>query len=124
MVYQSLIEDEGTQKRNILTSYANKLQSNHDKSLFLLSKSKLTQTFKRAYDLLLNIQTKALTWGLFYRKSNNDICYEQYLDSVQNRKFRLCLCKTRLSNHDLMIEKGRRMNLERNLRLCKQCNIE
>ena len=47
---------------------------------------------------------------------------EQYLDSIKNIKDRTALTKLRLSNHELMIEKGRHQDLLENQRLCPFCD--
>ena len=47
--------------------------------------------------------------------------YEKYLE-VLNSKERNVLCRFCCSGHNLMIEKGRRLNIERSLRFCPFCN--
>ena len=47
---------------------------------------------------------------------------EPYLKSVKNVKDRISMTKFRLSNHELMIEKGRHLKLEINERNCSFCN--
>ena len=47
--------------------------------------------------------------------------YEPYLDIITNRKIRVQYTKFRLSDHDLEIEKGRHMKVERGNRHCKLC---
>ena len=47
--------------------------------------------------------------------------YEKYLE-VLNSKERNVLCRFRCSGHNLMIKKGRHLNIERSLRLCEFCN--
>ena len=47
---------------------------------------------------------------------------EPYLKSVKNVKDRISMTKFRLSNHELMIEKGRHLNLEISERKCSFCN--
>ena len=46
---------------------------------------------------------------------------ENYLTELQNTKERTSITKLRLSNHGLMIEKGRHLNIERNCRFCPFC---
>ena len=57
-----------------------------------------------------------------YAKLKTEIGMEEYLDSIKNIKDRTALTKIRLSNHDLMIEKGRHQGLQENLRLCPFCD--
>ena len=47
--------------------------------------------------------------------------FEKYLDDIQCVKERTALTKLRLSNHLLMIEKGRHMGVDKNLRFCPFC---
>lgn len=46
---------------------------------------------------------------------------EEYLSTVRDTKERIALTKFRLSNHDLMIEKGRHRKMNRNTRFCPFC---
>ena len=42
-----------------------------------------------------------------YRELKNRVKFESYLSDIKNRKYRVTFTKFRLSDHDLMIEKGR-----------------
>ena len=70
----------------------------------------------------INNSSKASSYITFKR----NICYENYLDQIKNEKHRTTLSRFRLSNHDLLIEKGRhtRPKLERNDRKCFICKDE
>ena len=57
-----------------------------------------------------------------YAKLKTEIGREQYLDSIKNIKDRTALTKIRLSNHELMIEKGRHLDLQEHQRLCPFCD--
>jgi len=57
-----------------------------------------------------------------YAKLKTEAGMEKYLDSIKNIKNRTALTKIRLSNHDLMIEKGRHQDLQENQRLCPFCD--
>ena len=58
-----------------------------------------------------------------YIKFKNRISLEKYLSSIQNVRHRIALTRLRLSNHNLLIEKGRhfRPKLERHDRKCFMC---
>ena len=56
-----------------------------------------------------------------YAKLKTNIGLEKYLVSVKNVTDRISLTKLRLSNHTLMIEKGRHQNIEIENRLCPFC---
>ena len=47
-----------------------------------------------------------------------------YLIQIKNRKYRQILSKNRLSSHQLAIEKGRHLNIERNQRKCSLCTSD
>ena len=51
----------------------------------------------------------------------SQIGFEDYITLIPNEKERIPLTKFRLSNHQLMIEKGRHMNLAREQRFCPFC---
>ena len=56
-----------------------------------------------------------------YKLIKEEIGLETYLTIVNNTKNRKMLTKFRLSNHTLMIEKGRHQNIDKNLRFCPFC---
>ena len=57
-----------------------------------------------------------------YTSLKNNIQPEQYLSIVQNIPDRIALTRLRLSNHSLMIEKGRHQNITRPVdRICPFC---
>ena len=56
-----------------------------------------------------------------YGKFKTEPGFEKYLDNIQCVKERIALTKLRLSNHVLMIEKGRHLNVDKNLRFCPFC---
>jgi len=51
-----------------------------------------------------------------------DIGIEKYLTAVPNTTERVSLSKFRLSNHTLMVEKGRHVNIKREERFCCFCH--
>jgi hypothetical protein len=59
-----------------------------------------------------------------YKDLKNDAKFEKYLTSVQNVSDRIALTKLRLSNHTLMIEKGRHQNIKLFDRTCPFCTGE
>lgn len=56
-----------------------------------------------------------------YGKLKTEPGRETYLDGVKNISERTALTKLRLSNHDLLIEKGRHQGLSKHDRLCPFC---
>ncbi|KAL4222869.1 hypothetical protein ACF0H5_018909 [Mactra antiquata] len=49
--------------------------------------------------------------------------FEKYLDCIENDKYISVLARFRCSSHKLAIEEGRCRNIDKNLRLCKLCNM-
>ena len=90
------------------------------------SKSMLTKICQDSYDRFwweqINNSPKATSYVTFKRTVN----YEKYLDQIENAKHKISLSRFRLSNHNLLIEKGRHMRprLERNERKCFNCKEE
>ena len=56
-----------------------------------------------------------------YSLVKNDLKREPYLETVKNLKDRISMTKFRLSNHNLMIEKGRHLDLLKHERRCPLC---
>ena len=56
-----------------------------------------------------------------YSKVKTEPGFEKYLDDVRYVKERIALTKLRLSNHILMIEKGRHLGIDKDLRFCPFC---
>ena len=83
------------------------------------------KAFQRLVDIfnqesLTNIQRndgKLRTYGLLKTQPG----FENYLTDIKSVKERTALTKIRLSNHSLMIEKGRHQKLDKNQRFCPFC---
>ena len=86
-----------------------------DEDLKILIREKFDMAWKSQLDQF----RKADTYKTF--KDKTEIA--PYLDIIKNRTHRVALAKLRLSDHCLMIEKGRhrRPKLDRNLRFCPFC---
>lgn len=56
-----------------------------------------------------------------YAKLKTIIGMEKYIDLIQNKVERTAISKIRLSNHDLMIEKGRHLKIRKEQRFCPFC---
>ena len=57
-----------------------------------------------------------------YARYKHDFEMEKYLDFITEKKYKIALTQFRLSSHDLAIERGRYVNLNRCGRVCKLCN--
>ena len=63
------------------------------------------------------MSTKAASFNKF----KNSIALEKHLDLNFNLKHKIALSRFRLSNHPLMIEKGRHLRIDKNERKCYFC---
>ena len=70
--------------------------------------------------LSINNSRRLETYCLF----KHTFGFKKYLDFEKDAKFRIALSKFRTSSHDLAIEKGRYINLDRNNRVCNNCNLK
>lgn len=83
------------------------------------------KAFKRMQDIyhqtalerIKGDDSKLRTFALFKTTPG----YEKYLDEITCVKERTALTKFRISNHKLMIEKGRHSGIDRKLRFCPFC---
>ena len=67
--------------------------------------------------MALITQNKNYLFKFFYEKNNN------YYLSYQNKEKRKHITKFRLSDHQLLVEKGRYLKIPREERKCQTCNI-
>ena len=72
---------------------------------------------QETFTMITNVSSKLRT----YSKFKKAIGFETYLTNINNVKNRVTLTKFRLSNHTLMIEKGRHQGIDKNLRCCPFC---
>ena len=82
-------------------------------------RSLIKDDFNHKWQTYINTYTKADT----YKSFKNVVKFEPYLRDIKNRKHRVAFSKLRLSDHCLMIEKGRhhRPTLPREQRKCPTC---
>lgn len=73
---------------------------------------------QKAFANISNAESKLRTYGII----KCEIGEEPYLRTVKNIKDRISMTKFRLSNHKLMIEKGRHRGLDKSARICPFCN--
>ena len=74
--------------------------------------------FQNAFTEISSDSSKLRTYCLFKK----EVRREPYLSNIKNVKDRISMTKFRLSNHKLMIEKGRHLNLEISERKCHFCH--
>lgn len=79
---------------------------------------KLSNDFnKNALDDIKKEDNKLRTYALLKTETGR----ERYLFEMKNVKNRTAFTKFRLSNHELLIEKGRHQNIDKELRFCPFC---
>ena len=91
-----------------------------DKPVFIYNKiyQRLSDIFhQEAFNTITSDGSKLRTYGLVKK----NIGFENYLSDIKNVKDRRILSKFRLSNHSLMIERGRFTKTPREERLCPFC---
>ena len=65
-------------------------------------------------------RTRLQSYCIFKHNYNIEI----YLSCIKESKYRIALARFRTSSHNLSIEKDRHINLTRDQRLCKSCNMK
>jgi len=73
--------------------------------------------YQESFSFINREDSKLRTYG----KVKRNIGIEKYLLSNLKIDERTCITKLRLSNHDLMIEKGRHQNIHKTQRFCPFC---
>ena len=94
-------------------AYLNKYDNTHIKAL-----QRLIDLFhQNTFSTIKQENSKLRTYSIFKK----EIACEEYLSKIQNIEIRTAFTKFRLSNHPLMIEKGRHQQIDKNLRFCPFC---
>jgi hypothetical protein len=81
-------------------------------------KFQLLRMFKQKWYHTINNSNRLETYGLI----KYDLEMEKYLTFIKESKFRIALTRFRVSSHNLRIEEGRYENIQRNERICQNCN--
>ena len=90
----------------------------NDESAHLKALQRLKDIFHQdAFSDIQRNNSKLRTYSLLKTTPG----YEAYLSDIHSIKERTALTKLRLSNHTLMIEKGRHLNIDPNFRFCPFC---
>ena len=118
--------------RITITSMASKHEENieayleENENIWNISKGKLKLVTKQYFNQLWVEQTPHYTKAETYKLFKNKVGMEEYLLDTKNRKHRVTFTKLRLSDHNLMIEKGRRKRpqIPRDERICPLCSEE
>ena len=97
--------------------------NNRHEEIRKLSKPKLCNIIKEEFNTLWQTQITTFPKADTYTQFKNRVKFESYLADIKNRNHRVAFTKYRLSDHCLMIEKGRhkRPVLPREERFCPFC---
>ena len=115
IVYQTFLIDNSTQGLDAiktLKQHITNLEYITVPNISNLHKKSIRKELRSHYEIWWRDQIRTSTRGLFFLKFKQNIRYEKYLDQHNQRNLRCSLSKTRLSDHKLMIEQGRKLNLK------------
>ena len=133
IIYQALLMDKNLHRSNAshittLTSYIRNLNlmnlryvQGNNCNLENSNKKQIKSILSEYYKDISLSQLSDNPKARLYLQYKTEPRYEPYLDTITNRKIRVQYTKFRLSDHDLEIEKGRHMKVERGSRYCKLC---
>ena len=107
----------------ILSSIRTLLCQENEEDISKAKQKDLKQILDQNFTQNWRTKVNACQKGETYRLIKDNIKYETYLHGVKNRKHRVAMTKLRVSDHNLMIEQGRRMRppIPREQRLCPIC---
>ena len=80
-------------------------------------KSRILDIHQQSWYSAINNSSRLETYPLL----KHDFIFEPYLDYIKEKRFRIAMTRFRTSSHDIFIEKGRHLNIERNQRTCNMC---
>ena len=90
----------------------------HEDNLHTKAVQRMCDIFhQEAFEYLRKEDSKLRT----YNHIKSQTGHEPYLHEIKNIKDRVSFTKLRLSNHLLMIEKGRHQKINKNMRFCPFC---
>ena len=88
--------------------------------LFELIKQRITDMYLQKWYSEINNSPRLQSYCIYKHNYNTEI----YLSCIKESKYRIALARFRTSSHNLSIEKDRHINLTRDHRLCKSCNMK
>ena len=87
---------------------------------YVLIKQRILDLYYQSWYANINNSNRLVSYARY--KHNFD--REDYLNTISEPKYRVALCRFRLSSHDLAIERGRYAGIPANERICKCCNMK
>ena len=129
IVHQSYLPDKNISQGHVATTLSQHIQNlGYVNNLDILTTPKINMKnlFKNVYNKIWMGKLKLTSRGKYFVTFKNYICYEQYLSPINFRNLKRVLTKLWLSDHNLMIEQGRkaRIKLPRERQTCKLCYNE
>ena len=91
----------------------------NEKKFLLTFSERLKDQFLQSWWSTLENSSKLVC----YKSIKHEFKYEHYLDILNVRKFRHCYAQLRSGSLELELERGRYLNIPREERLCKICNL-
>ena len=105
-------------KSKLSTIGLGELFTNQDKDSHLKAIQRMIDIFhQEAFTDICRNDSKLRTYGILKKEAG----FENYLSELKSIKERTALTKLRISNHPLMIEKGRHQNVNKEKRYCPFC---
>ena len=129
IVHQSYLLDKNISQGHVATTLFQHIQNvGHVNNLDIITTSKINmkKLLKNVYHKIWMDKLRLTSRGKYFVTFRNNICYEQYLNHINFRNLRRVLTKLRLSDHNLMIEQGRKAKIKipHERRTCKLCYNE
>ena len=129
IIHQTLIIDNSQKHLGFLGTLSQHLENIgfvYDSKIVDAPKTLIKKLLRNKYELIWKDKLKLSTRGKYFSTFKPYIRYENYLDEINNRKLRCNVVKLRLSDHKLIIEKGRKADqkISRQNRLCQLCYSE
>lgn len=104
-------------------TFVNKFDLTGDEGIIGKSNNEIKKICQHYYDRCWKVNITESPKAILYKEFKTNVSLEKYLTDVKNRNHKIALTRFRVSNHDLLIEKGRhfRPKIEREDRKCFLC---
>ena len=115
IVHQSYLLDKNISQGHAATTLFQHIQNlGHVNNLDILTTPKINtkKRLKNAYNKIWMDKLILTSRGKYFLTFKNNICYQQYLNHINFRNLRRVPTKLRLSDHNLMIEQGRKAKIK------------
>ena len=86
---------------------------------FSIIKQRIMDTYKQKWYTEINNSSRLEAYSIF----KHDFEQEKYLNCIPENKYKIALTRLRTSSHNLFIETGRYDGTQREMRVCRSCNM-